>query len=288
MIHLHRMLLALAASYCCAPASAVIVGYWPITETSGTTAANTAGGTPGLLNGDATFVTDPTRGQVLQFSGAGYVDAGVVPQLTPTNDFTWSFWALNQTDPAALPNQVIVGNRYRDVTATDFTPREFTKFTPTKFEYHHDAIGENAEYIDLLPGGAWTHLAVVKQANHLITYQNGIVQVVSSITAGQNNPQPLYFGGNGFLETWTGSLDDIAIWSNALPTKSVVGLAKGTFTPPNAPLTSTPPTLNTVFTDDFSSGLPKWTATNRGLEKCARGLQPSRRFHAASVAQRDD
>ena len=244
-----------------------MVNYWPVTENSGTTLANVvAGGTIGVLNGGPTFVTDPVRGQVLQFSANGYVDAGVLPQMTLTNDFTWSFWALNQTDPVTAPNQVILGNRYNGIDAVDFVPREFTKFTPTKFEYHHDGIGENAEYTDLANPSGWINLAVVKQANHFIAFQNGIVQGISVLTVGQNNPQPFYFGGNGFQETWTGQMDDVATWTNAMPTSSIVGIAKGTYTPANAPLTSTSPPRVTKFSDNFSSGLANWTPTNRGLE----------------------
>ena len=133
----HRTFLFAIAASCAGLANpradAAIVGYWPINETSGTTTANIPAGNSALLNGDATFVTDPTRGQVLQFTGAGYVDAGTVPQQTLTNDFTWAFWVQNQTDPVVSPNVVIVGNRYNGTSATDFIPREFTKFTTTKF-----------------------------------------------------------------------------------------------------------------------------------------------------------
>jgi hypothetical protein len=183
---------------------------------------------------------------------------------------------MNQTDPVALPNQVILGNRYNGVDAVDFVPREFTKFTPTKFEYHHDGIGENAEYTDLANPSDWINLAVVKQANHFIAFQNGIVQGISVLTVGQNNPQPFYFGGNGFQETWTGQMDDVATWTNAMPTSSIVGIAKGTYTPANAPLTSTSPPRVTKFSDNFSSGWqigPRRTADSRitdRMDKCRR------------------
>jgi hypothetical protein len=214
------------------------------------------------------FYTDPTRGQVLQFSGNGYVDAGLLPQLTTSNDFTWSFWALNQTKPAVSPNATILGNRYSSPAATEFNPREYTRFTPTQFEFHRNGIGENSDYTDLQNPSEWVHLSVVKRADHLITYQNGILQGVSKITAGQSNPQPLYFGGNGLLEDWTGRMDDVALWNNALPNSSVVGLAKRTLTPTTAPLTGNlnPPGTQEAFYDNFFYGLENWTVTNRGSE----------------------
>src|SRR5687767_14929849 len=75
---------------------AALIGYWPVTETSGTVTSNAvAGGADGNLAGNVGFLNDPQRGDVLQFFGTGgYVDAGFIPQQTLTSNFTWSFWAL--------------------------------------------------------------------------------------------------------------------------------------------------------------------------------------------------
>jgi hypothetical protein len=248
---------------------ATLDGYWPVTETSGTIVDNTvASGTDATLFSGATFLTDPERGQVLTFDGIdAYADAGMIAQLTLTNNFTWSFWLLNQTDPVSLPNSTILGNRYAPPgSPTEYTPREFTKFTPTNFEYHRNATAQNVNYPDYANPSLWTHVSVVKQAEYLISYRNGLINGVTRITEGQNNPHPLYFGGDKTAENWTGRLDDIAIWSDALPTSSVVGLAKATYNPTNAPTFDTPPTLQTTFSDSFASGLTNWTPSNRGLE----------------------
>ncbi len=247
-------------------AMAQLSNYWPVTETSGTTLSNTAGGTAGTLNGaGVTFVNDGTRGQVLDFSGAGsYVAAGTIPVLNTSNSFTWSFWSQNTQ---ANNNNVIIGNRYSTTGATEFSPREFTKFTNQQFEYHRNAAAENVNYPDMGTGG-WQHNAVVKAGNHFISYRNGLVNGLTLITASQNNAQPLFFGGNGGLESWNGRLDDIATWTSALPTASVVSLAKGTVNPSTAPLAAAPPTLTPVLSESFDN-LSNWTSTNRGLENNA-------------------
>src|SRR5262245_43046919 len=79
-------------------AYAALDGYWPVTELGGVTVDNTVvSGTDATLFNGAAFLTDPIRGQVLSFDGIdGYADAGMVPQLTLTNDLTWSFWILNE------------------------------------------------------------------------------------------------------------------------------------------------------------------------------------------------
>ena len=86
---------------------------------------------------EATWVTDPTRGVVLEFDGeANWVDAGYLPLMDLDNDFTWSFWE-NQSELQASPaNDIILGSRYGDGGTVDTAPREFIKFTPNRFEYH--------------------------------------------------------------------------------------------------------------------------------------------------------
>ncbi|HWB04331.1 MAG TPA: hypothetical protein VG796_14980 [Verrucomicrobiales bacterium] len=243
---------------------AQLSNYWPVTENSGSTTANTVGGgVNGALFNGAGFVNDVTRGQVLSLGGSGaYVNAGTIPQMTTSNNFTWSFWA-NSTQGAS--SNVILGNRYSPATGVDFSPREFIKFTTSQFEYHVNAAGQNIDYADVT-AGSWNHFSLVKQGNLMISYRNGIVNGARHITAGTNNSQPLYFGGDQNNESWAGRLDDIATWTSPLPASSVMGIAKGIYTPATAPVAAAPPAKTTVFSDNFSSGLGNWTATNRGLE----------------------
>jgi hypothetical protein len=241
-------------------ASAQLSNYWPITESDGGTTANQAGGTVGTLFG-AQFENDPVRGQVLNFSGGGnYVDAGFIPVLGVDTDFTWAFWANSAQDGGTT---VVLGNRYSP-SGADFNPREFIKFTPSSFEWHRNAAGENVAYSSNLPLNTWTHLAVAKRGNLLISYRNGLVDRTNYITQGVNNQQPLYFGGDKAMESWIGKLDDVATYTSTLPASSVSGLARGLYTPATAPVAAA--TVTPVFTENFSLPLSNWTATTRGLE----------------------
>jgi hypothetical protein len=258
-----RLALPAAGLLIAAPAFAQLTNYWPVTENFGGTTANAAGGTNGALFNGASFVTDGTRGQVLNFAGGGqYVNAGTIPALSTASNFTWSFWA--NSDQGASSN-VILGNRYSPTTGVDFSPREFVKFTTSQFEWHVNGGGQNIDYPDMSIG-TWTHNAVVKQGSLLFSYRNGLLNGTNIITAGTNNPQPLYFGGDQQNESWAGRLDDIATWTNPMPGSSIVGLARGAYTPATAPLTAS--TLPTLATDNFIS-LAGWTSTNRGLENNA-------------------
>ena len=54
-----------------------LIGYWPLDEGDGTTAANSAGGEDAVLYNEVEWVDDPDRGVVLSFNGVdAYADAG--------------------------------------------------------------------------------------------------------------------------------------------------------------------------------------------------------------------
>ncbi|RYD34184.1 MAG: hypothetical protein EOP86_11585, partial [Verrucomicrobiaceae bacterium] len=211
-----------------------LLAWWPLNETSGTVAANAVtGGQAGTLVNGPVWATDPVRGRVLSLQGASdYVatDSALIPVMTLTNSFTWAFWA-NSNEGGGT--SVVLGNRYSP-SGSEWNPREFLKFTPGSFEYHSDAVGQNVDYPDF-PTGSWVHHAIVKSGPTLTYYRNGTASGSSTITQGTDNPQPFYFGGDQTSENWSGSLDDVALWTRALPASSVAGLASGTFTPLTAP-----------------------------------------------------
>jgi hypothetical protein len=212
--------------------SSGLLGYWPLNETTGTTAANLApGGAAATLVNSPTWTNDATRGPVLQFSGTGqYVNAGsaTIPQMTLTNDFTWSFWANSSQ---AAGTNVILGNRYSTTAGVDWSPREFIKFTGLSFEFHRNATGEDIDYADIASGSGWNHHAVVKSGAQMTYYKNGVVGGTRTITQGLAHPQPLYFGGEQTDEYWAGKLDDVAIWTRALTGTRISALTSGSATP---------------------------------------------------------
>ena len=219
----------------CAVSRADLLGYWPLEETSGAVATNLVpGGTNGILVGaGVTWMNDPARGQVLSFGAAGitnYVDAGILPPIGNTTDFTWSFWAYHQ---GAANSDVILGNRYDPGAKTG---SQWIKFTPTKFECNAGPQ-LNMDYADI-PQNQWIHHAVVKRGSDrsFTYYRNGVAVMTTNITlTGTATARPFYMGGDKFAEWWLGRLDEVAIWSDALPASSIAGLAEGTLTPLTAP-----------------------------------------------------
>jgi len=185
--------------------------------------------TGGLGDGGSVWIEDPERGTVISFNGTAdgaHVRAGDIPQMTLTNDFTWAFWAKH-SDENTADNDIILGNRM-DESPADFVPRQFIKFTPTKFEWHMNGNGDdNMEYEDI-PADVWLHHAVVKTGDQLTYYRNGVEGGSSTITQPLDFPQPLYFGGDNEGadgENWSGLMSEVVIYNRALSVGEVRYLA---------------------------------------------------------------
>lgn len=232
-------------------AAAALLGYWPLEETSGTVAPNLVpGGTPGTLTNGPTWTSDPERGQVLSFDGSDdFVDAGMLPALATTDNFTWSFWT-NQVSGGSGANDVALGNRYNAAGGSD---GHWIKFTPTNFEYQPGTPHIN--YVDI-PDNQWVHHTVVKSRNTLTYFRNGVPG--GTTTAVNNvNAVPFYIGGDKYAERWSGRIDDVAIWNSTLTPRMVELLAAGV-----SPLATQP-------TDDFTADTinpGRWQVIDYGLE----------------------
>ncbi len=217
-----------------------LVGWWPLNEGSGDIAVDLSGsgndGTINNLNGGlgldgSVWVDDPERGTVISFNGTAdgaFVRAGDIPQMTLTNDFTWSFWAKHNAENTE-DNDIIFGNRM-DENAVDFVPRQFIKFTPTKFEWHMNGNGDDNLDYDDIPADVWLHHAVVKTADQLTYYRNGFEASSGTFTQPLDFPQPLFFGGDNegsSGENWSGLMSEVRIYDGALTGLEILAIVKG-------------------------------------------------------------
>jgi hypothetical protein len=232
--------LSLAGAASVQAADPNLVGWWPLDDGSGTTVIDLSGrGTNGTINNPngglgvdgSVWVNDPVRGTVISFNGeatGAYVRAGTIPQMTLMNDFTWAFWA-KQDAGNTTANDIIFGNRM-DENAVDFVPRQFIKFTPTKFEWHMNGNGnDNLDYEDI-PPDVWLHHAVVKAGDQLTYYRNGVEAGSRTFTQPLDFPQPLFMGGDNEAasgENWRGMLSDARIYNKALTKLEVLAALAG-------------------------------------------------------------
>ncbi len=244
-------------------AAPLLVNYWALDETTGTVAPNSvAGGMDGVLNGNALWVTDLTRGQVLSFDGSAgtYVNATTIGPIGPGDDFTWAFWTNQDAAQTPPNNDVIVGNRQPNSGWSKFTPNafEFRDITPT--------FNSVIDYPDI-PLTTWVHHALVKRGQVMTYFRNGLALGNAAAPGTLAAGTPFYFGGDaGAGENWQGLLDDVATWETAVPVESIGAIATEVVKPDAAPLVVNDPVLVEVFSDDFEMDLGNWNITNRGLE----------------------
>ncbi len=234
------LVLSLASAGVAQAADPNLAGWWPLDEGMGEVVADLSGnGNDGVVNNPnnglgldgSVWVDDAERGSVISFdgtAGGAYVRAGSIPQMTLENDFTWAFWAKQDATNTA-DNDIILGNRYNE-DGVDFVPRQFIKFTPTKFEWHMNGNGDdNLDYEDI-PSDVWIHHVVVKTADQLTYYRNGIAATSGVITQALDVPQPLYFGGDNTGaegENWGGAMSDVRTYTRALTQLDVLAAMLG-------------------------------------------------------------
>ncbi|MFL2480864.1 MAG: LamG-like jellyroll fold domain-containing protein [Verrucomicrobiales bacterium] len=208
-----------------------IFGWWPLNEGTGDTANDISGNDlsalinnvdfGGLGDGESAWAEDPEFGTVLSFNGidnsGAYAvvgnppDSGTLPIFTTEADseFTWSFWAKSEQ---GANNDVILGNRYSSAGG-DFAPRQFIKFTTRMFEWDTNNV-QGLDYEDI-PAGIWMHHVVVKSGTELTYYRDGFQSGSRTIVAAPQDPQPVYFGGQG-VENWAGYMSDVRLYNAAL------------------------------------------------------------------------
>jgi hypothetical protein len=235
-------------------ANQAIIGWWPLNETTGTAAANQIVSRPAgtLING-VTWVNDPERGAVAEFDGLDdriAIANSFIPRQTTTTEYTWSCWVKStasattdtpedaQDGPADQGKAVILGNRSKFDGSGSLTPLEYTKLHPSGASY---STAGNEKSITtepkVEPAAGWMHLALVKRGTQLTTYQNGVVSGSIDVATGQAVAMPFFIGGDPLnpAECFKGRISDVAVWTRALPARSIAGLATRQYTPVTAP-----------------------------------------------------
>ncbi len=89
--------------------------------------------------------------------------------------------------------------------------------------------------------GAWHHVVGLRDGDEMRIYVDGVLDKTTGIDAGYDltgiDQHPAYIGaithnGDGTLyKFFQGSLDDVAVWDEALPDSYIAGLADGTINP---------------------------------------------------------
>lgn len=233
----------------CVPAHASLLAYWNMDSTSGTTttAADQSGNNlTAVLVGDATR-TAGRFGQAVSLSGTSspYVNCGSDAKLDlGTNDYTMSFWfkGAPKSDWRWLLSYNGMGSALDPalVITTIYVPEaEVGPGSRLRVSQGSWCTDVNAAWrytVKLDSSEDWYHVALTRSGTTLTEYVNG-----ASIFSTPTNPSVGLVlnadlllgncGGNYF----SGAMDDVAIWNQALSAGQIAALADGSQSPLTIP-----------------------------------------------------
>ncbi len=185
---------------------------------------DSVGGHNGTPDGDPQFVSDPARGQVLSLNGTrDMVDVDYSPELN-AETFTVSLWA--NPDP--------LGIDYRSpITSRDGSPtRGYIIYLTTENTWQYwigTGNGWNSIGNATADLGEWVHLGITYGDGQQLFYINGRVAGQASAAFSPNTQRPFRIGAGVTEATasyfFSGLLDDIRIYNQALTAGEIAGLA---------------------------------------------------------------
>ena len=200
-----------------------LIAYWKLDEEEGDVAFNSICDNHGILNGEPTWL--PDSGQVagsLQFDGIDdYISTDVV--LNPA-DGSFSVFAWIK---GGAPGQVVL-SQTGGANWLSVDPSEgnlMTELVPPNTRSPLPPLVSNTKITD----GGWHHTGFVWNGTYRTLYVDGIVvaEDIQSNLAGSSNG--MYIGAGNNLEDGTffsGLIDDVRIYNQALTTEEIVVLAQ--------------------------------------------------------------
>ena len=211
--------------------TAGLVGYWPLSEGSGTVAGDLSGnGNQGtLVNMEGADWVAGKIGQALEFNAGGAMDEYIsVPgsvSLDVTGDLTVALWVRPSVNSTSFhsswnffiyqrdPLKYEIG--YYNTNGPRFKPYNQSG---TNFDFSPDLA---------LSAGTWYHITMVRRGTSLEIYLGGIlVNSRNDFSGTLRSSTEVRIGGNGDSGGVWGAIDDVRIYSRAL-TSGEIGVLAG-------------------------------------------------------------
>ncbi len=207
-------------------APADLVGHWTFDEVSGTVAADSSGfGNDGTLEGDP-IVVDGQRGQALAFEDSRVIIAA--SESLTADLFQGPFTLAGWINPARAGNtwQQIFRALKGDGSSND------TLFLNNdgRLSWRGRVDGGWAGGIcetapDVVPADQWTHFAVTGDGTNFRIYVNAELTEESDFQTTDGDNATYYIAGNPGGESYTGIIDDVRVYDNALAETEIELLA---------------------------------------------------------------
>jgi hypothetical protein len=205
-------------------ASNSLLGSWKFDERSGTTTADASGnGDAGTLVGGVSWTADQFGGSAVQFAGTGshvdIPDPGGLLAFTAAQSFTLAAWV----DVTALP-----GQWQGIVTKSMGQGPAYGLWLDPDNRWVADASIQPLVGPVATPG--WHQVTLVQDAaaNQCLLYVDGVLAGTAPQTEAANGPGDLWIGGAETVsQSFTGAVDDVRVYSQALAEAEVQQLANG-------------------------------------------------------------
>jgi len=231
------LLVFLAAVLCLVTgtAGAKVVGYWPLNEGSGTTAADASGNNHnGTIQGNPTWIDGPPGyGKALSYNGqnpaAGWVNCGTWNPSAGTGQLTVAFWAKWNGPIGPDAWQGVVGKRDNwDSTgagAGSMWEIEISATSNAISFFRGDSYPNCGGKI--LPIGEWTHVAAAFDGSTLVFYLDGAETGRGSFSFGPKVDATITIGcdDGGGWNSFNGSLDEVRLYDNSLSATEIKKLS---------------------------------------------------------------
>jgi hypothetical protein len=256
-----------------------LVGYWPLDDASGSSAADQSGnGHNGTLNNGPIWTTGKL-GAALSFNGSNTTVDINQSVLNTSNSFSVAAWVqlsdVSSWHTAVSQDGTNVSGFYLQLTSSgqfafslvnvdstsSTTTRALSKFNPVVNTWYH-LVG--------------TYDASAKQSS---LYVNGVLQSTVSVPAAWNATGETVIGrakwGGGPVDFWPGKIDDVRLYNRAVTASDVTSLyqlasSMSPIRPAATPLLVRGPYVNTWQASNSAPGT--WSTFWNGNVKAITGI----------------
>ncbi len=213
-------------------ANADRVGWWKLDEGSGITVNDSSGNDyHGTVQGTPEWGFGPEGfGGALGFSDTTGAYCGVFDPTGGTGTFTLTLWCL-WDGSQSIQHFLTKSNGWGADTAMFQIEVKGGHSDPARVDRLHIAYQAAPQAVlNLVPHNEWVHLALVFDGTNATGYRNGVDDVGPQPTGiGPNVDAPIIIGASHAAEgrTFQGFLDDVRIFSEALPAGQIQAIMQG-------------------------------------------------------------
>jgi fibronectin type 3 domain-containing protein len=193
--------------------TAGLAAYWRLGEASGTSACDSAGSNEGTysrvrLGDPGAIVDDPDFAAGFQASNTASVNVRSASALNPSSAITVEAWIR----PESVSGSQAIVRKHGQYLLRQLGAGLFARLWWSGGTYTEFNTGS------VLTANTWQHLALTYDGATMRLFRNGVL--VASVGATKNiasTSNTLYIGQSGGYDFFTGSIDEVAVYSAAVP-----------------------------------------------------------------------